>query len=225
LDFSSGLLNLGNTVATLSNFLFDANGIGKAYEFNIDLCTFTLPLALMDFNGRVSEKAIQLNWVSENELNVNNYELQRSADGANFETIALIFAQNESHNVYKYPDMHPYHGVNYYRLKMIDYDKKTSNSKTISFVLANDFGVSMIVAPNPAREIIRIRLVNLSSGEYSLHLVNAAGQLKTVRKINITQSEQLETIKREPGMPPGVYWLQLYKDGHIVRTANMVIGD
>lgn len=38
LDFSTGLLNLGNTIGTLLNFVADDNGLGKAYGFPFIQC-------------------------------------------------------------------------------------------------------------------------------------------------------------------------------------------
>lgn len=226
LDFSSGLLNLGNTLGTLFGFAFDNNGIGKAYSFETNLCLITLPVTIRNFSGRVNAGTVQLDWVSENESNINRYELERSTDGVNFNTMAIVFAQNGQRSTYAYPDAHPVKGVNYYRLKIIDDNSKTEFSKTISFHFGEKYTGVMTVAPNPAREFFRVSLSGITPGSYSLRLHNSAGQLVTIRSTNVVMDGQQETFPRTAAMRPGLYWLNLYDNkGKIVRTVNLMIGD
>ncbi|MEO5562735.1 MAG: hypothetical protein ABIR18_04850, partial [Chitinophagaceae bacterium] len=162
LDFGSGLLNLGNTLGTLMSFTFDNNGLGKAYSFETDLCLITLPVDLKDFTGVIVDKTVKLNWTSVDEININMYQLQRSADGKNFEPLAIVFSQNGVNNSYNYPDMNPLPGINYYRLKIIGNDNKSEYSKIVSFRFDSKSFGAMIVAPNPAREVIRVRLSGIT---------------------------------------------------------------
>jgi hypothetical protein len=229
LDFGSGLLNLGNTIGTLMDFTFDNNGIGKAYSFETNLCSgslITLPVSIRDFSGEQFDQTIKLNWSTSDEINLSLYELQRSADGKNFESIAIVFSQNGTNNLYNYVDKKPLDGVNYYRLKMVNNDTKFEYSKVISFQFGKIAAGLITIAPNPVKEIIRIKLSGMSTGTYSARLFTSGGQLVTVKKINITQSTQVEIINREASMLPGTYWLQVtdsYEKS--IRTVKLVIGD
>lgn len=228
-DFGSGLLNLGNTMGTLMDFTFDNNGLGKAYSFETNFCSgslITLPVNLEDFSGEKADESIKLKWSSTDEINLSLYELQRSADGRNFETIAMVFSRNGTNNLYNYIDKKPLDGVNYYRLKMVNNDSKFEYSKVISFQFGKITAGLITIAPNPVKEIIRIKLSGMATGTYSARLFNSGGQLVKVKKINITQTTQVETINREAFMLPGTYWLQVtdsYEKS--IRTAKLVIGD
>ena len=99
-------------------------------------------------------------------------------------------------------------------------------SKIISFQFGKITAGLITIAPNPVREIIRIKISGMATGTYSAHLFTAGGQLVTVKKINITQSTQVETINRDASMHPGTYWLQVtdsYEKS--IRTVKLVIGD
>lgn len=224
LDFGSGLLNLGNTVGTLTNFTFDNNGLGKAYTFETNTCLITLPARLTSFKGHVEGKTVKLDWQAEEESNVSRYDLERSTDGVNFQPIAMVFAQNKSHNEYNYPDMHPAQGVNYYRLNIIDNDSRHVYSNVVSFRFDEKLPGLMVVAPNPVHEIIRVRLTGMETGTYYMKIFNMNGQLNAVRKINIGQYDQVETMDREAVMNRGTYTLGLYDvNGKNIRTVKLVI--
>jgi hypothetical protein len=154
------------------------------------------------------------------------YELQRSADGRVFDTIAIVFSKNGRDNSYTYPDINPLTGINYYRLKIVDNGNKTEYSRVISFRFGEKFSELMIVAPNPARESVRVKLTGFTPGFYYMKLFNTSGQQVAVKKINMNQHDQIEIIKRELNMIAGKYWLCLYDNtGKRLRTTHTVIGD
>lgn len=226
LDFGSGLLNLGNTVGALNNFAFDNGGIGSAYAFNANICgLIPLPSTLTKFDGNVVEKSVILKWTAENEMNVNMYQLQRSIDGSHFENIAMIFAKNEQHNEYNYPDKHPAKGVNYYRLQTVDNDGKTAYSNTITFRFNEQLPGFIVVAPNPVHGAIRVKLAGFDKGDYTIRVYNTNGQIVAMKRINLSQHDQVEEIQRSADLPQGTYWLNLSDREKIVRTVNLVIGD
>ncbi|MEO8406363.1 MAG: hypothetical protein ABI480_17265, partial [Chitinophagaceae bacterium] len=64
------------------------------------------------------------------------------------------------------------------------------------------------------------------TGSYYMKMYNMSGQLTAVRKINISQYDQVETIDRQPTMITGTYSLNLYdENGKNIRTVKLVIVD
>ncbi len=178
LDFGAGLLNLGNTLGVLNSFVTDNNGLGKAYEFNPDLCNFvTLPVNLVQFNGYAVDKTVALNWRALTELNLGYYELQRSTDGVHFETISMIFAKGEQVNEYTYPDKHPAQGANYYRLKMVDNDFKFTYSNAVLVRFSEKLPGVIVATPNPVRNEFKIQLTGIAAGTYQAKLFTSAASL------------------------------------------------
>ncbi|HVM88808.1 MAG TPA: T9SS type A sorting domain-containing protein [Puia sp.] len=97
----------------------------------------TLALDLLYFNGHLtSSNAVQLNWGCTKEINNKFFEVQRSADGINFQPIVQV-ASRQSGNVpsgqldYNYADNNPMAGDNFYRLRMEDVDGTITFSEII----------------------------------------------------------------------------------------------
>lgn len=223
LDFN-GLLNLDNTLGLTLNFAAGNNGLGKAYTF--DAMLSTLPVTLLELKGRVNDKYIDLNWSMAQEVNINVYELQRSSDGVNYTTIALIFPwdNNAYINQYIYTDKNPAVGINYYRLKIVDKDARFKYSYTIAARINVKNNVNVLVAPNPVVGSLRIFFSGISKGIYRMDLRNTVGQLQQTKTLNISQQEQVAYIERSAGMTPGIYWLSVYDNkNQKINTSRVII--
>ena len=78
-----------------------------------------LPVGLLDFSGEKKAAENQLSWITENELNLDYYILERSADGISWEQVATVMPDDpvEGRHVYFVSD--PFFkrdAINYYRL-------------------------------------------------------------------------------------------------------------
>ena len=212
LDYGIGLLNLGNTLGTTFDFVFDDNGLGKSYSYPFGICNFTLPVELTDFTGKAVNKTSLLKWTSVSEINLNLYELQRSRDGVNFSAIAIAFAKGDQKNDYDYIDNHPYDGINYYRLKMIDADGTFSYSNIAVVRFGEVKSGVVVISPNPVKTNINLQMTGLQQGTYKIEVTNAIGQIQLTKKINVLQYNQKETMLCPSGMTPGIYWLSIYDE-------------
>jgi len=207
LDFGSGLLNLGNTLSTTLNFVFDNNGLGKAYGFGFTNCML-LPVKISRFTAEPVNARVLIQWVSETEENLNYYELQRSPDGINFENIAMVFKKEPASDDYSFPDKKPF-VLNYYRLKMVDMDGKISYSGIISVSFKTNASATISIAPNPVQATFQVTMNGLQQGNYRIELHNASGQVLMNKIINVKQPIQFETFPRQ-NMAAGIYWINVY---------------
>lgn len=225
LDFGAGLLNLGNTVSTISSFLFDNNGIGKSYMFEPDLCSmFTLPAKLTAFGGYAENKTSVLNWKSEAEENLNYYEVQRSRDGIHFETISVVFAKGRMTNDYQITDASPFEGVNYYRLNMVDQDGSSKYSNIINIRFDSSITTLMNAYPNPAKSDITVQLDNLKEGKYTLKLITVTGQQLFEKPVQVMGARQSITITELEKYSNGIYSLGLYdQSGKCVQQMKIAL--
>jgi len=214
LDFGIGLLNLGNTLGTTFNFVFDGNGLGKSYSYPFTACNFALPVTLTSFTGKAVNKTSELKWTSEDEVNLTGYELQRSQDGLGFSTIAIAFAKNGSKNTYGYTDTHPHDGTNFYRLKMIEKDGSYNYSKVVTVNFGEIKNIQAAIAPNPVNSNINLQLKGVSTGIYKIEITNAIGQSQLSKRINVTQNNQTETIITPLSMSNGIYYLSIYDENN-----------
>lgn len=111
----------GGNKANAENYFFD------------DICVVgsaTLPIALTGFTAELYNTQVELNWITATELNNDYFEVQRSADGQQFETIEYVSGSGTTTttHVYHTRDPFPLNGVSYYRLKQVDFNGTPSFS-------------------------------------------------------------------------------------------------
>jgi hypothetical protein len=226
LDFDNSLLNLGSTLGLLFNFLAVDNGPGKAFLFNPQLCIAAspLPVTLEEFKGQEKNTAINLNWKTSHEENLNRFEVERSHDGVHFESIGIVFPwEDASHIDYAFTDKSATLGNNYYRLKMIDNNTTYKYSNMLTFSLTETLGANVTIAPNPIVDKICVQFTGLSENTYRIELRNVMGQKFVEKRINITRYRQSEYLLRTASMTPGIYFLTVFEKNNKKVTSNKVV--
>ena len=173
----------------------------------------SLPVTLQTFTAKPIENSVQLKWRTTSETNFSHFELERSADGKEFQQLKLIPASGKNDN-YTYLDNLPFPDFNYYRLKMVDRDSSYQFSRMVT---AKPFlNVAITVFPNPASDIFTVKGVR--PGE-TIHVYNTTGQL-LLSKI-ITSEIKIELDLKN--YPTGVYNLSIEDVGSgFVRRLKLV---
>lgn len=90
--------------------------------------TALLPINLKLFNVSRKSDQVAVKWTASNTHPESYYEVQRSSDQRNFETLARIRATGVGEFNYAYSDSKPVKGNAFYRLKLIDPDENTGYS-------------------------------------------------------------------------------------------------
>ena len=88
-------------------------------------CSGVLPVELISFTAEIgNERKIKLRWITAVEINNKGFDVERSPDGNNWEKTGWISGNGNTNNQteYAYTDEKPVKGLNYYRLKQIDYN-------------------------------------------------------------------------------------------------------
>jgi hypothetical protein len=119
------------------------------------------PLPIVFQNGLnyfLSDKRLHLEWSVATQLNNEKYLIEHSKDGSNFSSIGEIAGDGTSNKTKHYEYIHtsPSIGINYYRIKQVDYDGQYSYSD-IARVRYNGYGESSIY-PNPATSEVTIAI-------------------------------------------------------------------
>lgn len=163
-----------------------------------------LPLQLLSFTGENKNSHTLLHWQTDNEINVDYFEVQRSFDGSQFNKIGTVTANNRAgNNQYDLTDnsINGQAPIAYYRLKMVDKDGRYTFSRTVIIKYGKLDKIS--VWPNPATNQVQISLPN-TMGEVQIQLRNQMGQL-----LNTIRSKGQTTSLPVGHLPRGIYWLQL----------------
>ena len=83
-----------------------------------------LPIELIYFAGYVQETSTILSWSTASETNCDYFTIERTIDGITWDNIGIVSGHGNSTQVisYQFEDKLPNQGINYYRLKQIDYN-------------------------------------------------------------------------------------------------------
>ena len=140
----------------------------------------TLPIVLDAFTATLnSDKTIGLDWNTQQESNSSHINIQRSADGENWENIGTVQAKGNSATAteYNYTDEHPVSGNNFYRLQLVDLDNSFTYSD-VKVVRTSAIG-TVSFFPNPARDYVNVSLgsaVNATE-TVTVRLISMSGQV------------------------------------------------
>lgn len=167
-----------------------------------------LPVSLIDFSVKKNQENISLTWATASEQNNNYFEVERSSDGVTFKSIGKVKGNGTSTdlNSYHLIDHNPFSGVNYYRIKQVDYDGKEIYYKIISldYKLAESRS-SVIIYPNPTVGSVYLELKSYSGKQVVVNLVNLQGRVvyKETLSVNATANNYPLGIKND--LAPGEY--------------------
>lgn len=183
-----------------------------------------LPVEYQDFAARETDGGIQLDWSTLNEYNSSGFQVLRSPDGIQYTDIGFVATQADQAKVgsYQYFDAHPALGTNYYRLRQVDVDGATTESKTVAahFQLMGEVTWKSIF-PNPANNWVNVSFKARESEAMKLELTDLQGRAVVSQEIAAEQGTNEATLSVS-GLAPGLYMLQLrYKAG--ILTEKLVI--
>ncbi|WP_198034353.1 T9SS type A sorting domain-containing protein [Dyadobacter tibetensis] len=199
--------SLGETTVTYPYTVKDNAGLNATPATVTVRFADPLPVNLISFTGKVETSIISLAWSTSEEINSQRFEIQRSSDLQQWNSIGELPASVNSNavNHYVYTDHSPNLGQNYYRLKMIDIDQSFAYSSMINFNL-KDAG-SPYLYPNPAQNELRIQEID-PSRVASIEILNGLG--------GVVSTYEITTEKRIPlhQLSSGKYMLRvIYKNG------------
>jgi len=177
---------------------FKAYGDAGATDMGIDEVNIQeqdpMPVTLMNFNGiRKANGTVDLTWNTVTETNNKGFELMKSADGINFSSIAFVNSKANSGNsnsllIYTYTDTHAFSSNNYYRLRQIDKDGKSSLSDVV-FIKGSKVDRLELsrIYPNPVINQLNFVISSPKTDKIDIVVTDAAGKviIKESRQVTI----------------------------------------
>lgn len=121
----SGATSLGSNVYQFAGVTAITNG-RRFTLATINITQTPLPVKLVSFSASVSQGQVNLDWETASELNNDYFQVQRSANGKEWEDLTKVNGSgNSNENIaYSAVDELPHNGTSYYRLKQVDFDGK-----------------------------------------------------------------------------------------------------
>ncbi len=160
--------------------------------------TYLLPplaVSLVSFTGKLnSDKTITLQWKAAVQQDIQEYIVERSANGSDFIQVGTVAAGgNVAIANYTFIDRQPLTGNNYYRLKTIELSAKHAYSDVVMVNLKSDIKVN--VYPNPVTDNLTIQQFGFARYK-SASLFNGNGNL--LQQITLNSLQQTVNMKIYP---------------------------
>jgi len=179
---------------------------GNTSEFGPSFIS-TLPVRLLQFNGRVDNGIVYLNWSTSQEINNSHFDVERSSNGVSFEKIGTVSARGGISNAYSFNDTKA-GTVNFYRLKQVDKNGASTYSKTV--LIRGDFDkIVAKVSPNPFSGSVNVSFQSVKAETVSVRLYNQTGQLVKQQSTKINTGINTVNLGDLNSLPAGNYTLEL----------------
>lgn len=112
-----------------------------------------MPVHLAAFSARATGPAIQLQWCTVSETDNAGFYIERSSSGTQWEDIGFVDGNATTLQMreYTFIDENPISGLNYYRLRQMDFDGTTEHSR-VQAVRYENQDKNLVVWANAARQ-------------------------------------------------------------------------
>lgn len=207
--------------STNQNILVGGIIASTSWPTGMTITKATLPINLIDFKASEENGFVKLNWSTSSEKNNNHFEILKSTDGINFNSIGSINgSQNSSERKdYSLLDKSDIIGTTYYKLKQVDNNGESQEFDPIVFKkvkLDNDDFVVYIDASGKLNANFYA-----VAGELNISLYNLSGQKISDTKEVVKQSGKQNLLLNNP-LIKGVYILKL-NQGNKAVTKKVVL--
>ena len=137
-----------------------------------------LPVELVRFEAIQNNAGVLLSWETASEINNEGFEIEKSTNGLNWETITFIPGAGNTIQTqqYSYLDDQLTSGQYFYRLKQMDFDGQVEYSDVVVINWDDEADFQISLYPNPTVDQLNIRS-NVASEDILVEIFNTNGQL------------------------------------------------
>ncbi len=171
-------------------------------NFDCTNAGIVLPVELTAFGAKAKDRTTQLTWTTATEVNSDRFEVEHCTDGVSFEKIGEVPAAGNSTVERRYTLQHlgPLPGVNYYRLRQIDFGGAFEYSRVVGIEIPQlGSGDALLhLYPNPTAGLLYLELPE--DAEYLLEVFDMTG-----RRVEVSRNGNTLDLRH---LQPGNYLLR-----------------
>jgi len=186
---------------------------------NLSIGPQIIPLPV-NFIGLVAERgtsnSANLKWDVSEELNVREYQVERSENGSYFTTVGLAAAKGKS--LYTFTNYNVPTGNIYFRIKSVDIDGRFKYSGILKLSGSNSFSNELKVYPMPATDVVTVQHSRLGKNS-KIMVTSADGHIIKVVTPREGASHTPVSINE---MAPGMYFIRLDNGKGDIQSTKMV---
>lgn len=211
-------LRVATTASNLSNPSCSVGNSQKIFVkvFNVN-CTL-LNTQLLNFSGNIINNNTVLHWTSESEINLKQYEVEKSLDGINFSRTGIVATMNDINGAeYSFNDPDPITTVEYYRLKL---DGLSNNDNKYSKIIAlyNKNASFKVTVINPFKINLKVDLFLPDDGNIILNLYDVFGKIVSKKNLQLSKGTSTIILDNVERLPAGMYILRTIFNNKIIQN-------
>ncbi len=170
-----------------------------------------LPVHFEYFTVTTNKEEHLLKWKTQLETNNDYFNIQRSYNGKEFSTIAVVKAKTSisNSNTYSFNDKEPLNGMNYYRLEQIDKDGKKNYSTTIYIKKKTTNLLSCSIYPNPVVNNLQLHINSVNEFALNISITNITGKPLLQQNILVNAADNYFNFNVE-NFARGTYLINIY---------------
>jgi hypothetical protein len=212
-----GKTGAGNVRLSLDNLYVSPEVVGCFARPTV------LPVHLMSFQGNMNKNnKVTLNWTVADNETAHSFEVERSTNGRDFTTVAMVFA-SEKTGTENYMFYETFAGSDkvMYRLKMIDKGHDIDYSKTLIFNLKAAVSNKIKIIGNPVNDKLTFSYTSSSTQPVSIKVYEMSGKLVMNNKVTTFEGSNTMSLPLAATFKPGMYVIEI-NNGTDIQTAKFV---
>jgi lysophospholipase L1-like esterase len=185
------------------NYLYERVKTKNIFE----IATAPLPLVLKDFRAQAyNDNEILIKWATTDEEAMTSFEIQRSVNGADFETVFTRKANGAKENAYSWVDRFPLQGKSFYRLKIME-PSKAKYSKVLSVIRKQKpvFVSNVFLSGS----VLNVKVQSILNQQIIFTIIDNKGVALEQKTHRVTANASHNLTLDLAGLPSGQYYLKL----------------
>lgn len=180
---------------------------------------------LTNFKAALVGNTTKLDWQALDNLKVQYFEVERSFDGINFESIGYVTKKNSlaTKANYSFNDniITIENHVIYYRLKLVSNNGiKYSNVATVTIEPEQKNNVTIF--PNPVKDIMQVKVSAIKNAKVRVDIFDPSGKLVITSAATVKKGNNIITVKGVDQQPAGMYFAIIYLGEELFRQKILV---
>lgn len=185
---------------------------GQAEDYPVMISAGSvLPVSYTSFNGNAINKDVLLEWKTASEKNNARFDVERSADGIQFQVVGSVKGLNASQGgSYSFRDPSPGNGIFFYRLKQVDIDGQSQYSaiRTVNINVTDSRNIRLLSNMLNSDIILQFN-DSKNTRPLMIRLMDMSGKILLVRQIQHAHASNVRIDIQQLQLLKGIYLLQL----------------
>jgi hypothetical protein len=198
------------------------NPAGGTTPLAISSADAPLPVQFKSFTATKGNDVVNLKWATATESNNKGFEVQRSVNGAKYQTVGFVRGNGNSNVVktYSFTDAHNTTGNICYRLKQIDFNGASEFSKVACVNVELEKTTAVVTTPNPFNGSLHIKYNSVTEGTANIQIIDMLGKSHQNTNMVVNKGENTLTLDTD-ALPVGIYFIRV-TNGAEVTTQRIV---